>query len=186
MSVSRIASRYAKSLIDLASEEGKLDRVLEDIKTLKNAAANRDLYLLFKSPIINTAKKSQILETLFGDKFDKMTMGFIRIILGKAREAYLPEIANEFLLQYKSLQHISTIKVTTATQLSDDAVAKIKAKLLESAATEENVEIETAVNPDILGGMIIEFDDKRYDASVAHQLAKMKKEFSKNLFVKDF
>ena len=186
MSVTRIASRYAKSLIDLAQEQGKLDRILEDINAFKKAVGNRDLYLLLKSPIINITKKQQILTAIFEGKFDEMTMAFMRIILGKAREAYLPEIADEFILQYKTINHISTIRLTTAAPLGEGVLANIKAKLLESANTEENVEIETKVDPNLLGGFVIEFDDKLYDASVSHRIEKLKKEFSKNLFVKDF
>ncbi|MCK6630716.1 MAG: F0F1 ATP synthase subunit delta, partial [Anaerolineae bacterium] len=52
MSVIRIATRYAKSLIDLAIEQGKLEEVFADINMLKAATKNRDLYLLLKSPIV--------------------------------------------------------------------------------------------------------------------------------------
>ena len=60
MSVVRIASRYAKSLIDLAVERGQLEEVLGDIQSFQKAAENRDLYLLMKSPIINVSKKQQV------------------------------------------------------------------------------------------------------------------------------
>ncbi len=186
MSVTRIASRYAKSLLDLAQEQGKLERILEDINTLKESVKNRDLYLLFKSPIINGTKKLQIVDALFAGKFDEMTMGFARIVINKGREMHLPEIADEFIQQYKVLKHISTIKVTTATPLGDAALAKIKEQLLNSSATDQEVEIETKVDPSLIGGFVIEFDDQLYDASVVHQMDKLKKEFSKNLYVKDF
>lgn len=186
MSVTRIASRYAKSLIDLAQEQGKLERVLEDINSLKEAVKNRDFYLLLKSPIINGTKKLQIFNTLFEGKFDEMTLGFARIAISKGREAVLPEIADEFIQQYKVIQHISTVTLTTAVPLGADALAKIKEKLLGSKVTDDKVEIETKVDPDIIGGFVIEFDDQLYDASVAHQMEKLKKEFSRNLYVKDF
>jgi F-type H+-transporting ATPase subunit delta len=76
MSVIRIASRYAKSLIDLAVEQDKLERVLEDVKTFQKAVSNREFYLLLKSPIINATKKQQIFKALFGDKFDENDQRF--------------------------------------------------------------------------------------------------------------
>jgi len=186
MSVQRVASRYAKSLVDLAVEQNKLETIKGDMESFKNAAQNRDFYLLLKSPIINAGKKSQIFKEIFGGKFDEMTSAFFKIILTKGREAYLPEIANEFINQYKAIKHFSAVKVTTAVPLSEDAVAKIKAKLTSSEALENNVEITTEVDPNIIGGFVLEFGDRLYDSSVAHKLEKLKKEFGKNLFVKDF
>ena len=186
MSVTRIASRYAKSLLDLAIEENRVDQVLSDVKAFKKATENRDFYLLLKSPIINASKKGSIIKTIFEDKFDKMTIGFINIILNKGRESHLPEITEQFILQHKKYNHVSTVKVTTAAPLQEAALAKIKEQLVGSSATDDKVELITLVNPDIIGGFVIEFDDKLYDASVAHKLEKLKKEFSKNLFVKEF
>ena len=182
MSVIRIASRYAKSLLDLAKEQGKLDRVLTDVKTLQSAASNRDLYLMLKSPIINGGKKKQIIDALFADKFDILTMSFMNIVVNKGREDALPEIANEFVTQYKKLNQISTAKVTSAQPLSEAALEKIKAKLLSSNLTSNDVDIVTAVDPSLLGGFVIEIGDKLYDSSVAHKLNKLRKEFTGNAY----
>ena len=65
---------------------------------------------------------------------------------------------------------------------SDDAVASIKSKLEESSNTYKNIEIETEVQPDLIGGFVIEFDDKLYDTSVKHKLALLRKEFQDNLY----
>lgn len=185
MSVQRVASRYAKSLIDLAVEQNKLDRIVGDVETFKAAIGNRDFYLLLRSPIINGPKKMQIFKELFASKFDELTMAFLDITVRKGRETNLVEITDEFLAQYKKLQKISTVKLTTATRLNDEAIAKIKEKLVASDATDEKVEIETAINPDLLGGFVLEFDNKLYDASVAHKMQQLKKEFAKNTFAKE-
>ena len=184
MSVQRVASRYAKSLIDLAVEQNKLDRVLEDIEGFNKALESRDFYLLLKSPIINQGKKASIFKAIFGDQFDEMTNGFFKIILNKGRESYLPEIADEYIAQYRAIKNISTVKLTTAVPLDDAAVEKIKAKLKASSELEANIEINTSVNPDIIGGFVLEFDNKLYDASVAQKLEELKKEFSKNDFIR--
>ena len=70
MSVIRIATRYAKSLIDLAIEQGKLEQVNADMSTLGAAAKNRDLYLFLKSPIIHADKKNAALDAIFKGKLD--------------------------------------------------------------------------------------------------------------------
>ncbi len=182
MSVTRIASRYAKSLLDLAVSENNLDNVLNDMSSLNESSKNRDLYMMLKSPIINTKKKKDIVHAIFEESFDKMSMAFMNLILTKGRESYLPEISEEFLKQYKSLKKISEAIVTSAHKLSDEALEKIKGKLLASNLTSESVEITTKIDPSLIGGFIIEIGDKLYDASVAHKLNNLKKGFVGNTY----
>ena len=183
MSVYRVASRYAKSLIDLAQEQNKLERVLDDIKSFRDILKNRDLYMLFKSPIIHADKKRKVVNTIFEKTYDELTLAFLRILIDKGREAYLPEVADEFIHQYKVIKHISTVKLITASPLSEEAVKMIHDRLEESTETDQKVEIITEVQPDLIGGFIIQFDDKVYDASVGHKLEKMKKDFADNLYI---
>ena len=74
MSVTRIATRYAKSLMELAMEQGKLSQVSADVISLAEAARNRDLYMMLKSPIIHGDKKISVLDAIFKSRFDVMTM----------------------------------------------------------------------------------------------------------------
>lgn len=157
MSVQRIASRYAKSLIDLSQEQGKLERTLEDVKSFKKVTENRDFYLLLKSPVVSASKKLSILDALFKGKYDELTNSFLRILVTKGREMYLPEIADEFIAQYKKLKHISTVKVRTATPLSEATLNEIMAKLKASSATDEEIELIAFVDPNLIGGIVLEF-----------------------------
>ena len=186
MSVSRISSRYAKSLMELALDRNELEAIKKDILYFTDAMRNRDLYLLLKSPIINAGKKISIIKTVFGNKVGSTTMAFFEIIIKKGREMYLPEIAADFIGQYKVYNKISTIKITTASPLSKESMDDIKAKLLASDITMDKLEVTEKVDPNIIGGFIIEAGDRLYDASVAHKLEEMKKSFSNNQFVKTF
>lgn len=186
MSVQRIASRYAKSLISLASEQGNLDTVLSDFEMFDEVAKNRDFSLMLNSPIIKGDKKKAIFDAVFGDKISKLTSLFMDIVLRKGRESYLPAIAKEFRLQYKAMKHISSVKLTTASKLTDDALAALRQSILSSEATDENVDLEVEVDESLIGGFVIEFDNKRYDSSVAHKLALLRKEFEQNQYVKEF
>lgn len=183
MSVIRIANRYAKSLLDLAKEQGKLDRILEDVESFNQVCENRDFHLMLKSPIVNTDKKEQIFDKLFTGKYDELTMAFLKILLKKGREPLLADIGKEFVAQYKRYSHISSVKLTTAAKLSDASINTIRQKLIDSTATDQKVELETVVNPDLIGGFVVEFEDRLYDASVAHKIALLKKEFKDNLYI---
>ena len=102
MSVTRIATRYAKSLLELANEQGKLEAVHTDVLLLQSASKNRDLHLMLKSPIIHADKKISVFKVLFGDKMDNLTMAYMSLLANKGREGYLPEITAEFLNQYRA------------------------------------------------------------------------------------
>ena len=182
MSVTRIASRYAKSLLDLAKEQGKLERVLEDVQVFQKAADQRDFELLLKSPIVKADKKQAIIKQIFDGKFDPLTMTFMEVILRKGREKYLAPIADEFIAQYKKANHISTIYLTTATPIEAESLQVIKMQLMTSDVTDNKVEIKTKVDPNLIGGFVLEFDDKLYDASVSHKLELLRKEFSGNAY----
>lgn len=183
MSVQRIASRYAKSLLDLAEEQGTLDRTLEDVRSFNKASESRDFYLFIKSPVVSKAKKLSILDLIFKDKYSELTMAFLRILVNKNREAYLPEIAKEFIAQYKVLKHISTVKVRTAAPLSEAMLKQIHNKLQASKSTDDHIELVAEVDESLIGGIILEFEDRVFDASVSHKLEKMHREFGDNLYI---
>lgn len=183
MSVQRIASRYAKSLIDLAQERGKLERVLEDVQSFKEVTKNRDFLLMLRSPVVKADTKEKVFNQLFKGKYDEITLSFLHILLRKGRESQLADIANEFIVQYRAIQHISTVKLTTAAPMSEATVKSIHDKLAASSSTDQNVDLVTAVDPNLIGGFVIEFEDKLYDASVAHKLNQMKKNFKGNLYI---
>ncbi|MBK6995279.1 MAG: ATP synthase F1 subunit delta [Lewinellaceae bacterium] len=186
MSVTRIATRYAKSLIELAVEQDKLANVSTDVQSLATAATNRDLQLMLKSPIISADRKNAALNALFGKQMDSLTMAYLTLLVNKGREAYLPEIAAEFISQYKTLQKITTVRVISAAPLSEGVLSDLKSRLLKSGITNPNLEIQSSIDPDLIGGFVLEFDNKRYDASVANKLAELKSEFNKNLYIKEF
>lgn len=183
MSVQKIASRYAKSLLDLAVEQNKLERVAEDMKAFKEAAKVPDFRLLLKSPIVNPDKKTAIIKAIFDGKFDELTMAFLNIVVNKGREANLADIAVEFDSQYRKVKHISTVVLTTASPINKTTLDAVHKKLSESSATDSHIELKTEVDPNLLGGFIVEFEDKVYDASVSHKLKQLRKEFDENLYV---
>lgn len=175
MSAERLAYRYAKSLVDLAKEQGSLDLIKGDIENLITACETRDFVLMLKSPIVSKMKKAGVLEELFGDGFNDMTMSFMDILLTKGREMYIPEIAQEFIGQYNVINKISKVKLTTAESLTDTSLEAIRTKLQASGELDTKVELETAVDKEIIGGFKLEFNNRLYDASVQHKLNLMKK-----------
>jgi F-type H+-transporting ATPase subunit delta len=186
MSVSRIATRYAKSLISLAKDQGKLEAVKKDIDALSAALQHRELLQLFKSPVVKGDKKRAIVDQLFGSRLDELTMAYLQLLIRKSREGYFPEIAAEFANQYREEKHITPVRIVSAVPLSDRFVQELRGKILATGLTHENLDIETAVDPAVLGGFVVEFGDKRYDATVREKLKDLTTLFSKNLYIREF
>lgn len=185
MSVTTIASRYAKSLMDLCVERNELETVVKAMEALKDVISNRDFYLMLKSPIIKTEKKLSIMNAIFKGKTDPMVLAFINILTKKGRENILPEITNEFINQYKIYKRISTVKIKTAKSMDDALLNAIKSKLENTEAAMENVEIETEVDESLIGGFVLQVGDKLYDASVSHKLELLKKDFQSQDYIKN-
>lgn len=186
MSISRIADRYAKSLLEFALEQNKLDEVVQDVEVLTKSLESRDLYLLIKSPIIAASKKRSIFERLFGDKLSQTAQTFCDIIIRKGRENILPEMLAAFKVLHKAHQRISTVTLTTSDPLDEGVKEQIITKLKASSQTLANVELVTAVDPDLIGGFTLEFDDRLYDSSVAAKLNELRKQFAQNNYEKTF
>ena len=182
--VQRVAYRYAKSLLDIAVEQNNLETINKDMSTIKEALKNKDLRLLVKSPIIKPTKKIAIFKEIFGGSVDKVTMAFLEIVTKKGRENILLDLTTAFDEQYKKLQHVTGVKLTTAAPILDKDLAEIKSNLLKSTATDEAVEIHTAVDPALIGGFVLEMGDKMYNASVAYQLEQVRKKFTDNKYIK--
>ena len=184
MSLSRIASRYAKSFIDLAVERNQSDKIMGDMNVLKDALSNRDLYLLAKSPIVKPDKKSQIFTSLFEGKVDTLTMEFLKIIIRKGREVYLPEIVSQAIHQYKKMNNVTSASLTTAVNLSSETVDEIEQKLQEISGVDGQIDLEVKTDEEILGGFILEIESQLYDTSVKNQLSELKKDILDNTYIK--
>lgn len=179
----RLAGRYAKSLIDLSVEKNQLDAVYADMLFLeKICKSNRDFVNLLKSPIIATDKKEKIFDTIAKDNLGELSASFNKLLIKKGREIYLPEIVTAFIEQYKSYKGINIVKLVTAVPASDELKNAITNKI-RSALKMEHIELNTEVNPDIIGGFVLEIGDKLVDASVAFELHNIRKEFESNDFV---
>jgi F-type H+-transporting ATPase subunit delta len=173
MSETRVAARYARSIFDLAVEQNILEQVENDAKTfLAYCHASRKFDLMLKSPIIHKQTKAAVLKKLFGDKFQKTTLAFMKIVLRKNRELVLKVIFEQFIELYQETKGIVTATVYTAMPVSDAVIKEIDAFLTKQ--TNKNVELSTSVSPALVGGFVLRYEDKLIDASVSTQLKNLR------------
>ena len=179
----RLAARYAKAILDLAVERDQLETVYKDMVFLRAICrSSRDLVNLLDSPIIKSDKKQQILEAVTAGRISPMTTAFNALLMSKERAAYLPEIAAAFVDQYKVYMGIQTVKLTTAVPVSED----LRQAILNKVKTDRQVpqiDLETEVRGELIGGFVLEIGDELIDASVAYDLHKIKQQFQNNDFI---
>ncbi len=179
----RLAGRYAKSLIDLSIERGELEKLYTDMQYLKAVCkSNRDFVLMLRSPIIKSGVKGKIIATLFTDKLSTLCFSFISLLTLKGRESNLPEICDSFIVQYKEHKNIHTLKLSTAIELSDSLKNEILKKI-RSTSEIENIEVETIVDEDLIGGFVLQIGDKLVDASISYDMREIAKQFDNNDFI---
>ncbi len=181
----RLADRYAKSLIDLASEKNILEAVCEDMRYIQALCKqSRDFLNLLRSPIIKPDQKGKLIDAVTNDKVNALTAAFNNLLVKKGRESDLPEIATAFISQFNTLKGIHQVKLTTAVAVSEELKKSIQNKV-QSANNFGTVELETVTDESLIGGFVLEFNNKLVDASVAHDLREIKKQFSQNLYIAD-
>jgi F-type H+-transporting ATPase subunit delta len=179
----RLASRYAKSLLDLSLEKGELENVYADMQWLQQVTkSNRDFVNLLRSPIIKADKKIKIVDAIVSGNVGAVTIGFLRLLINKGRESNFPEIISSFISQYKDHKHIQTIKLTTATPVTEAIKNEIINQVKKTGGF-ENIELETAIDENLIGGFLLQAGDKLIDASIAADLRSVARQFENNDFI---
>ena len=183
MSNTRLAHRYAKSIIDLSIERNQFEAVYADMKYLQAVCkASAEFRTLLASPIIKADKKEAIIKAVTAANVSELTNGFTKLLVLKGREGDLFEITNSFISQYNEIKGIHTVKLTTAVEISEELRQSIQTKA-STTNVSGTVELETLVNEDLIGGFVLEFDNKLIDASILRDLKDVKKQFLKNYYV---
>lgn len=177
-----LASVYAKSLVGIAQEQNKLDEVYRDVLYMIDVAKqSREFRNLVSSPVIAADKKWSIINAVVQGKISELTSRFIQLLIKKDREKNLLQILEAFVGQYNEVMGIHEVKLTTAKALTPEARETFMNKLKEETSFEQ-IQLETVVNPDIIGGFILEYHGNLVDASIQRDLKDIRKQFKTNLY----
>ena len=178
MSDYRVASRYAKSIFDLAIELKNVDAIYNDMLLFGQVCSeNRKLVTLMKNPIIRYDFKLSVLSRIFEKHVNKLTINFFNLVCRKNRAAVLPEVSKIFMNFYDEHKGIVRANVTSAVALS----AQIK-KDFESILTKETgkkVALETKVDASLLGGYVLRVGDNQIDDSLKSKLNNLRRELKR-------
>ena len=144
-----------------------------------------------KKPLINqkeeqkkevTQKKEGVVKTLFAGKLSEITYKFIHLLVVKGREKHLVEMVDSFMDQYNKEHHIVKATLTTAVPVEEKTVEDLRKLLLSNKET-KGVEMQTKVDPEIVGGFVLQYGDMLLDHSVERKLQLIKKQIQDNTYI---
>ena len=178
MDIGVISVRYARALLKSATDANLEDQVYQEMMTLAKSYVDvPQLRQTIDNPMLSKDKKEALLITAAGEKPSVLTRSFISLVLKEDRENVMQFMANSYVTLYRKQKNVIRGKLTTAARVSADTEQKMR-KMVESK-TQGTVEFETEVNPDIIGGFILEYDTFRMDASVKSKLNTILNQLSK-------
>ena len=162
MDAGLIASRYANALLLFAKEEQAEQRVYADARTLLDA-------LLTPDGLPDTGKMASCIGSL-----SEPMQKFVTLVIRNNRVTYLTAILNAYRALYRHEHGITRAWLTTATE-NPELAGKLEELMKLQGFTE--IDFKTEVNPDLIGGFVVQIEDKRLDASIASQLRDIRKEW---------
>ncbi len=178
----KLGTRYAKSLYTLAEEKNLLQEVKNDFTLIQSVCkSNPDFVVMLKSPLVYADKKQKVIELIFGNKINSMTLELIRIMIRKGREPFLRDVAECFLSLYDQRNKITRGVLVTAEPISEAQFNAICKKVETALGTTFILEKNT--DPNLIGGFVLEVGDRLFDGSISGKLRKLRHEFDKNLYI---
>ena len=172
-----IARRYARALLDVATEAGRADAVSDQLSAFATVLAdNRELSNVLLNPAFTTSQRSGVVEGLMRSMgaVEPVLANTLRLLVERNRLSYLPDIAR----LYRDLVDAQAGRVrghvTSAVPLTLDAVQKLSASL--QTLTQRQVVLEPRVDPSVLGGVAAQVGSTLYDGTLRTQLEQMRRE----------
>ncbi len=179
MKVSRASKRYAAALLSLADEVKKVDSVGADMQLVSQTiTSSRELYLFFSSPVIDRAKKRSVVQSLYEGRVDKLTIGFLYLLVEKGREALTEAIAIEYGRLLDEKMGVVNAELKAPYKLDEKASSHVRSKL--ESLTGKKVRVSFSLDKGLIGGFQAQIGDTVYDGSVRRQLEILKRQLSEN------
>ena len=164
----RVARRYASALM-AAGEEGKsLEAIARDLETVgRIVETSREFQLMLRSPVISPPKKIAVMQELFESRVGRETIIFMKLLVQKNREGYLPDVIEQFRALRDEKQGLVRIELSSAVTLSRD----------------QRVRFNHVLDRSIMGGIVVRIGDTVLDGSVTHQLALLRERMAEGTSV---
>jgi F-type H+-transporting ATPase subunit delta len=169
-----IAAVYARSLFEVAKDQDKLDLVRDQLGAFADALhETRDLQVFFFSPYFSTAEKEDGLDRVVSGA-DPVILNFLKLLIEKHRMPAVFRIRANYEARWEDENKLLPVQITSAVELDKGIVSQLGDRIAEQ--TDRKVDISATVDPDILGGIVVQVGNSVLDASVRNRLDQLRRQ----------
>ena len=169
----RYAQEFGRAVYDLARERGVQTQVLNGFETVAKVFEDKPEFLrLLSNPRLGVSEREELVNSVFGGRIEPVLLNAVKLLAAKRRCGMLESCLQGYRALYCRENNILAVKVTSAVELDEVQKSKL-CKTLEKK-TGSKVLLHCRTDPSCLGGICLEYDGKRYDASVRQKLSSLR------------
>lgn len=170
-----IARRYAAALFEQAKKNNTVAEAGEELgRAAATVAATPALRALLSQPLVTEDRKERALERAVGAAVSRQTVAFLYLLVRKRRITLLAQAEEEFARLVRDHNNIARATATSAIPLTPEQVAGLEKSL--EARTGKNIELQTDVDPSLIGGVFVRIGDTVLDGSVKGNLERLREQ----------
>jgi ATP synthase F1 delta subunit len=167
-----IAKVYARSLFEVAREQGKLDQLREQLGEFVDALNQyRELAIFFFSPYFSLKEKEDALARVLVDA-EPIFLNFLSLLIEKHRMPVIFRIRDAYEQMWEEENRMLPVEITSAIELDPDTLERLSREI--SERTGRKVKLAAHVDPDILGGLVVRVGNSILDASIRNRLEQLR------------
>ncbi|NJS09138.1 MAG: F0F1 ATP synthase subunit delta [Microcoleus sp. CSU_2_2] len=164
---------YASALMSLAQSNNLTEQFGEDLRSLLSLLkSSEELRLFLASPLVKADDKKAVIDRISGEEMNPLMRNFLRLLVDKGRILFLEGIGEQYLSKLRELNQTVLAEVTSAVPLSDAQQQSVREKV-QAMTSARQVEIETKIDADLIGGVVIKVGSQVIDASLRGQLRRL-------------
>ncbi|MGB3692554.1 MAG: ATP synthase F1 subunit delta [Spirulinaceae cyanobacterium] len=170
---SKIVEPYAEALMALAKDNDLVDSLGEDIKALENLLKeSSELNGFLSNPVVKEDNKKAVLNQVLGEDTNNYLKSFLMLLIDRKRIVFLEEICQQYLEKLRQLKGTVLATVTSAAELNEEQKNAVTDKV-KNMTSADSVELQTEIDPSLIGGVIIKVGSQVLDASLRGQLRRI-------------
>lgn len=168
--IAKVSLPYAEALLEIAQKSNNLSKINEDLNMIRKVLSDSDnLNIFFSNPLISQLSKKEVITQLFSGQVSDTILTFLLVLVDRARIAYLDSILLKYLELAYSLESLLIAKVISSNSFTDEQHDQLVDKL-KTMTGNTQVKLELSVDPDLIGGFILQVGSKVIDTSLRGQL----------------
>lgn len=166
-----LARPYARAAFSLAEQAGTVESWSGSLEKASEAVRTEPMRRVIGHPKVDDDQLMGLFDEVLGESADRAFKSFLTVLMHYRRLPLLPEIAVQFETLRRASEHRLKVNVTSAVEMGPDQLEKLAARLREKFGTD--IEMETGVDSDLIGGLVVRAGDKVIDASVRGRLEQL-------------